>query len=962
MLNYRCLFVLCSLLLHGFVFSQTEEQLKVEADKLFIAGKYLDASPLYVRLLAQNPRSYEYNYRYGACLLFQSNKKTESLKYLRVAALNTQGLPPDFHYFYGKSLHYSYMFNDAIKEYKLYLSQRTKETVQFDAERAILECENGRRLMTTITDIIVTDKKEISIDKFFRIYDLSNIGGSLLVTAEFQTKLDKKNNHVPLIHFPADPKVIYYSSFGDRGDNGKDIYVRRKLPDNSWGEPQALPGEVNTPMDEDFPYMHPDGNYLYFSSRGHNSMGGYDVFRSKYDAETNRFGKPENMDFAISSPDDDVFYVVDSLNKDAVFASSRQSQEGFLHVYKVKVDRVPIQMAVVKGDFRSTIDTTIKQIDFAIRDYASGDFIGKFNSTDKGSYLITFPKGGKYEYVMTVNGSSREFRSIVSIPFMKEFRPLKQQIQHFTENGIENVKIVNQFDSPVENPSDALAEVIQKRGELNVNVQEFDLEKIEAQRSTNTVLKDLGMDKLNMIEVSYRLQDEVNSAIEKKNDAEKINSNINNLLIENSADFLRIEEEIKQKVAASGNTTDQDQKYKLLKESQLLIEEQKELKKYSADLSKLRDSISTVLSSSAAVRDIDKLKQLNREFEKLLAEGNQEEALNLLAANRIIVTAMLKDTTADLMGNLVDKSVAYENQIVELISTVDAFNREIKENELQIQTLQNSLGTAKSKELDEIRSRIAAKEEEVLLITEERELTEKLIQNLRQEKYIVSQQLELLKDAISNKVPALVSIERAKEAIRQTEKTNTSTLNSFVDQQVAEMEKKDPGLKKRVPVVNNLSAENIYKEYQNAKEGIKQDPNLTEQDKVYKQLSNDRRAQRSVNKRLEDLAMLEKTNGLTPEQQEERRQLQEYREELSIAIEQHEKDVLASETSDLVANSDQKQGGSASQNNGSSKTYTTDEMISQADPGYISRKEAVLKDPKLSEQQRLEALNKEDRR
>jgi hypothetical protein len=326
---------------------------------------------LYLRLLSVKPRSYEYNFRYGACLIYNSNRKLESLKYLRVAALDPSGLPPEFHYFYGKSLHLSYLFNDAIKEYKLYNLTKLKETPVYEVIREIEMCENGKRLMTTITDIIVTDKKEISVDKFFRIYDLSNIGGSLLVTAEFQTKLDKKYNHTPLIHFPANPKVIYYSSYGDKGENGKDIYVRRKLPDNSWGQPQELPGEVNTPFDEDFPYMHPDGDYLYFSSKGHNTMGGYDVFRSKYDKETNMFGKPENMDFAISSPDDDVFYVVDSLNKDAVFASSRQSQEGFLHVYKVKVDRVPLQMAVVKGDFKSMVDTSYKDIDFTIRDYSN---------------------------------------------------------------------------------------------------------------------------------------------------------------------------------------------------------------------------------------------------------------------------------------------------------------------------------------------------------------------------------------------------------------------------------------------------------------------------------------------------------------------------------------------------------------------------------------------------------------
>ena len=967
-MNYRCFLLLCSLLFSGLNFAQTEDQLKLEADKLFYAGKYLDASPLYVRLLSLNPRSHDYNFRYGACLLYQSNRKLESLKYLRNAALNPSGLPPEFHYFYGKSLHLSYLFNDAIKEYKLYNQQRLKETPVFDADRAILECENGKRLMTTITDIIVTDKKEISIDKFFRIYDLSNIGGSLLVTAEFQTKIDKKNNHVPLIHFPANPTVIYYSSYGERGDNGKDIYVRRKLPDNSWGQPQALPGEVNTPFDEDFPYMHPDGDYLYFSSKGHNTMGGYDVFRSKYDKETNSFGKPENMDFAISSPDDDVFYVVDSLNKDAVFASSRQSQEGFLHVYKVKVDRVPIQMAVVKGQFLSSIDTTIKKIDFTIRDYSNGDFIGKFNSNEKGSYLITFPKGGKYEFVMTVNDSPDEFRSIVTIPFMKEFKPLKQQIQHLNENGIVNVKIVNQFDQPVDEPSSVLAEVVQKRGELNVNVQEFDMAKIEAQKASNSVLKDLGMDKLNMIEVSYTLQDQIKKGLDNKVGADKLNSNINNLIVENTTDFLRLEEQIKEKVAASGNATDADQKYKLLKEAQILMEEQKELKDYSADLSRLRDSINQVMSGATSIRDIDKLKQLSGEFDRLVSQGDQDAALNLLSSNRILVQGVLKDTTADLMGNLVDQAVRYDNQIVFLNGRVDAFNRDMKELDIQIQTLNNSLYAAKSKEAEEIKSKIASKEEEKMLIEEERDLVQKSIDKLRQEKFIVTEQMELLKDAISNKSLVAVSEEKSREAIKSTDKTNTNTLNSFVDQQVATIEKNDPTIKTRVVVVNNLSAQNIYQEYKSSDQGIKDDSNLNAEDRLYKQLSNERKALRMINKRLEDLTKLEKTNGLSSDQQTERQQLLNYQRELTALVQQHELDIRTVVNSDVVAKNETKENGKTSttnpntQNQTETRTYTAQEMIAQADPGYAARKDAVLKDSKLSEQQKLDALNKEDQR
>ena len=111
-------------------------------------------------------------------------------------------------------------------------------------------CENGKRLMAVFTDIVVADKKEIAAEKFFRLYhDVSSFGGEILVTERFQSKIDKKKGHVPIVHFPKNAKAVYYSSYGDSEANGLDIYVRKRLPDNSWGIPFRLPGEVNTRYD-----------------------------------------------------------------------------------------------------------------------------------------------------------------------------------------------------------------------------------------------------------------------------------------------------------------------------------------------------------------------------------------------------------------------------------------------------------------------------------------------------------------------------------------------------------------------------------------------------------------------------------------------------------------------------------------------------------------------------------------
>lgn len=223
-------------------------------------------------------------------------------------------------------------------------------------------------------------------------------------------------------------------------------------------------------------------------------MGGYDVFRAPYDAETNTFGAPENMDFAISSPDNDLLYVVDSLDQNAYFASSRQSTNGKMYVYKVRVERVPLQLAVVKGEFNSLVNPGNKKITITVTDYASGEKIGTFATNEKGRYLITFPKGGKYTYDMSVEGSPNKYSYLVTIPFLKEFKPLKQKISHEKAEEAEVVKVVDLFNEEVEDPQAVLAEVIKMRSELNVNAQQFDLKALDAEKENQKILAQIGLE------------------------------------------------------------------------------------------------------------------------------------------------------------------------------------------------------------------------------------------------------------------------------------------------------------------------------------------------------------------------------------------------------------------------------------------------------------------------------------
>src|SRR5688500_4426140 len=137
------------------------------------------------------------------------------------------------------------------------------------------------------------------------MYNLKNFGGRLLLKPkEFKTAIDKKKKEKSVFYLPGKYDEIYYSSYGVDGKNGKDIYKTKKISERKWSKPENIGAPFNTKYDEDYPYMHPSGKIFYFCSKGHSSMGGYDVFKSVLDTATGLWSEPENLDFAINTPDD----------------------------------------------------------------------------------------------------------------------------------------------------------------------------------------------------------------------------------------------------------------------------------------------------------------------------------------------------------------------------------------------------------------------------------------------------------------------------------------------------------------------------------------------------------------------------------------------------------------------------------------------------------------------------------
>lgn len=134
--------------------------------------------------------------------------------------------------------------------------------------------------------------------------------------------------------FSEDGNTLFFASKREGGYGGLDLYMSRKLPDGTWGKSQNLGPKVNTPFNEDFPFLSEDSK-LYFSSNGHPGMGGYDLFETDWDPETNKWGKAENLGFPINTPEDNRTI---SFNKDrthAYVSCFMKEGQGDLDIYRV---------------------------------------------------------------------------------------------------------------------------------------------------------------------------------------------------------------------------------------------------------------------------------------------------------------------------------------------------------------------------------------------------------------------------------------------------------------------------------------------------------------------------------------------------------------------------------------------------------------------------------------------------
>lgn len=171
-----------------------------------------------------------------------------------------------------------------------------------------------------IIDSIVTDK-----DDFLSKFQLSSEAGNLITTRQF-LRYDTEG----YAFLNELGNKAYFSMY--RGNNGRQLFTSDKLG-RDWSDPIPLSGIGNVFQQADYPFMMNDGITFYFAAQGEESVGGYDIFFTRYDSHDRKFLKPENIGMPFNSEANDYMYAIDEANRIGYFVSDRRQPEGKVCVY-----------------------------------------------------------------------------------------------------------------------------------------------------------------------------------------------------------------------------------------------------------------------------------------------------------------------------------------------------------------------------------------------------------------------------------------------------------------------------------------------------------------------------------------------------------------------------------------------------------------------------------------------------
>lgn len=326
-----------------------------QAKKLYNDGQYAEAKPAFEKLVKQAPSNSSYNHWYGVCC-FETGDMAGAEKHLKVAVKRKV---QEAYRYLAQVYYQTYRFDESaemLEDYIELLTKKKQDTQAFESKLDL--AENAHRMMEKTEDIQVIDSMVVDKDDFLAAYTLSEESGTLLSFKDF---FQTNEPVASAVYMNQKGDKIYYAHATD--NDRYCLFTQSKLLDK-WGDEKQLPMNINSNDDDNYPFVLSDGVTIYYASKGNGSLGGYDLFVTRYNINSDTYLAPEQLSMPFNSPFNDYMMVIDEAKGLGWFVSDRYQPAGKVCVYlfipndeRKRVDSEEMEVKRARASIASIADS-----------------------------------------------------------------------------------------------------------------------------------------------------------------------------------------------------------------------------------------------------------------------------------------------------------------------------------------------------------------------------------------------------------------------------------------------------------------------------------------------------------------------------------------------------------------------------------------------------------------------------
>ncbi|MFB6259095.1 MAG: hypothetical protein ABEH38_10415 [Flavobacteriales bacterium] len=263
---------------------------------------------------------------------------------------------------------------------------------------------------------------------------VSHLKGNSWTKAEkLKGEVNKDDSWEGSVSLASNGKTLYFASTREGGFGGKDLYTAKLMEDSTWGKVQNMGKNINTENDDDAPFIHPENTALFYSSKGHNSMGGFDIFRS--DLKKGKWSQPVNLGAPVNTPNDDIYYVISADGKRGYYSSGKSEGYGRQDIYVVEPGYIRDNPTLVlyKGKVKfcdEPIEANIK----VLQEHDGKELAYYTSNSSSGKFLLNLPSGKSYNirFELKDKGSDPITKNVNAIQ-IDSFVQVRDEINFYTQ-------------------------------------------------------------------------------------------------------------------------------------------------------------------------------------------------------------------------------------------------------------------------------------------------------------------------------------------------------------------------------------------------------------------------------------------------------------------------------------------------------------------------------------------------